>query len=156
MTGQPRPLWSRTGRGTILGNVSGRTETGVADLVATTVVAFPVAAPTTSPVPLSAGRDDDMIRIRDRRILKLDLRPDDRVETGLQGGTRETHRAIQATVIGDGQSGQAQLHGPGDQLIRRRSAIEEREVGVRVQFGVGDARHEIAPVGGRVSGGRSV
>ena len=40
-------------------------------------------------------------------------------------------------MVRDRQAGQSQLDGTLDQLLRRRGAIEEREVGVAVEFGVG-------------------
>ena len=50
----------------------------------------------------------------------------------------EADRAVQAVVVRGGQPGQPQLHGPGDQLVRRRGPVEEREVRVGVELGVGD------------------
>jgi hypothetical protein len=41
-------------------------------------------------------------------------------------------------VIRDRQAGQSQFNGTFDQLVRRRGTVEEREVGVAVEFGVGD------------------
>ncbi len=76
------------------------------------------------------------MRIGDRRIEQLDLDADDRVEPGRLGGAGEPDRAVEAVVVGDGQPGQPQLDGPFDQIVRCRGAIEEREVGVAVEFGV--------------------
>ena len=52
------------------------------------------------------------------------------------GRADEADRAVQAVVVRDGQPGQPQLDGPLDQVVRCRRAIEEREVGVAVEFGV--------------------
>ena len=88
-----------------------------------------------------AGRDDDPVRIRDGRIEQLDLETDDRVESHRLGRGHETDRAVQPGVVRDGQPGQAQLDRPLDQVVGRRGAIEEREVGVAVEFGVRGLRH---------------
>ena len=53
------------------------------------------------------------------------------------GRADEADRAVQPGVVGDGQPGQPQLDGPLDQVVRGRGPIEEREVGVAVEFGVG-------------------
>ncbi len=62
------------------------------------------------------------------------------------GGADEPDRAVQARVIRDGQAGQAQLHGPLDQVVGRGRAIEEREVRVAVELGVRGGCHGVAPV----------
>src|SRR5438067_2283153 len=51
-----------------------------------------------------------------------------------------THHAGETVAIGDRQCRVPQLSGPRDQLIRMRGAFEEGEVGVAVQFGVGNDR----------------
>ncbi len=48
-------------------------------------------------------------------------------------------------MIGDREARQPQLHGLFDQLFRRRGAVEEREIGVAVEFGVGGQGHREAP-----------
>ena len=72
----------------------------------------------------------------DRRIEQLDLEAHDRMESGRLGRRHEADRAVEAVVVGDGQSGQTELDGPLDQLVRCRGTVEEREVGVAVEFGV--------------------
>ena len=51
-------------------------------------------------------------------------------------------------MVGDGQPGQPELHGPRDEVVRGRGSVEEREVAVTVQLGVGGMGHAT------VSGGR--
>jgi hypothetical protein len=43
-------------------------------------------------------------------------------------------------MVRDGQPGKAQLYGTGNQLVRSRSTVEEREVGVAVEFRVSSHR----------------
>ena len=76
------------------------------------------------------GGIDDAGRVGNGRIDQLDLRPDDGVKALSSAAPDEPHRAIQAVVVGDGQPGQPERHGPRDQLVRCRGAVEEREVGV--------------------------
>ena len=57
------------------------------------------------------------------------------------GRPDEADRAVQPGVVGDGQPGQPQLDGPLDQVVRGRGPIEEREVGVAVELGVGSRCH---------------
>ncbi len=94
-----------------------------------------------APARSTPWRDDDGIGIRHGRIEQADLRADDPMQSGLLGGTHEPHRAVQAVVVGDGQSAQAVGHSTFDQIVRRRGPVEEREVGVGVELGVGDGRH---------------
>ena len=54
---------------------------------------------------------------------------------------REPDRAVQALVVRDREPGQPELHGPRDEVVRRRRAVEEREVAVAVQLGVGGMGH---------------
>ena len=95
----------------------------------------------------SSGWDDDAGRVRNGRVEQLDLETDDRMEPGSLGCADETDRAIEAVVVRDGQPGQPQFDGPFDQVVRCRGAVEEREIGVRVEFGVRGARHGDAPSG---------
>ncbi len=103
----------------------------------------PPAAPSRSP-----GRDHDPVGIGSGRVEQLDLDPDDRVQPDGLGRPDEAHRAVQAGVVGDGQPGQPQLDGPLDQVVRRRGAVEEREVGVAMQFRVRGRGHETLRVAG--------
>ena len=44
---------------------------------------------------------------------------------------------VQAVVVGDGQAAQAEGEGSLDELVDGRGAVEEREVGVAMELGVG-------------------
>jgi hypothetical protein len=72
-----------------------------------------------------------------RRVGQFYLYPHDRPQPGLLGRGRKSNHAVEAAVICDRQAGQSQLNGTFDQLVRRRGTVEEREVGVAVEFGVG-------------------
>ena len=85
----------------------------------------------------SPGRDDDPIGIRGERIEELDLHSDHRMQTGFAGRRRKPDDPVQTTVIGHGQARQAQGERPLDELVDRRCAVEEREVRVAMEFGVG-------------------
>ena len=103
-----------------------------------------------------ACRDDDPVRVRDGRIEQLDLETDDRVEPDRLGRADEPDRAVQPGVVGDGQPGQTQLDGPLDQLVGRGRAVEEREVGVAVEFGVRGLSHGSLRSESRLTGGCTV
>ena len=105
---------------------------------------------------LTPGRDDDTGRIGDGGIEQLDLRPDDAVEADLLGRAHESDRAVQAVAVGDGQPGQPDRRGPLDQLVRWRGPIEEREIGVGVELGVGDGGHVISGRGPACRGPASI
>ena len=49
----------------------------------------------------------------------------------------ELHRPVEAVVVGEGEGLVAQLARPQHQLLDVRGAVEEGEVGVAVEFGVG-------------------
>ena len=89
----------------------------------------------------------------DGRIEQLDLETDDRMEPGRLGRADETDRAVQAGVVRDGEPGQPQLDGPIDQVVGRRGAVEEREVGVAMEFGVRGRCHGSLRSGSRLTGG---
>jgi hypothetical protein len=67
----------------------------------------------------ASGRDDDAAWIRDDRVDKLDLHSDDRPQPCLAGGVREPDDAVEALVIRDRKTAQAQLERAIDQLIGR-------------------------------------
>ncbi len=71
------------------------------------------------------------------------LRAGDRPEAPGAGALRELHRAVQAVVVRERQRVVSQLQGAEDELIDVRSAFEEGEVRVGVEFGVG--RHRLMP-----------
>jgi hypothetical protein len=83
-----------------------------------------------SPSGRSASGDDDSGRIGDGRIEQLDLDPDDRMEPDGLGRRDEPDDAVQALMIGDGETAQPELDGPLDEIVDRRGTIEEREVRV--------------------------
>ena len=63
----------------------------------------------------------------------------------------EAHHAIHAVVIGEGEGGEAEAGCFLGQFFRVRCAVEEAEVGMAVQLGVGDRGHR-APLAGQVVG----
>ncbi len=96
----------------------------------------------TGPSPARAPwRHDDPGRIGDGRVQQLDLETDDRVETGGLRRADEPDRPVQAVVVRDGQPGQAELDRALDQVVGRGRPVEEREVGVGMEFGVGGRCH---------------
>ena len=86
-----------------------------------------------------------------RRIQELDLDPEHRPQAHRLGRGGEPHHAVQPVVIGDGQPGQPELRRPLGHVLDRRGAVQEREVGVAVELGVG-RRHRL-PVRHCVRGG---
>jgi hypothetical protein len=87
------------------------------------------------------SRQDDPVRIRHGRIQQLDLEADHGVKTDRLCRADEADGPVEPGMIRDGETGQAQLDGSLDQLIRGRRTIEEREVGVAVEFGVWGLNH---------------
>ena len=59
---------------------------------------------------------------------------------GLARGGREPDDAVEALVIGHGQRRQAELDRPVDQFVGRRGPVQEREVRVAMELGVGSRR----------------
>ena len=80
---------------------------------------------------------DDAGRVRDGRVEQLDLDADDRADAGRLRGRGEADRAVEALVVGDGERRHPQLGGALDQLVGGRRTVEQREVGVAVELGVG-------------------
>ncbi len=66
-----------------------------------------------------------------------ELGAEDRGEPEGPGGLGEADHAVEAVVVGQGQCGQAEPDRLGGQLLGMAGAVEEGEVGVGVQFGVG-------------------
>ena len=62
------------------------------------------------------------------------------------GRAHEPDGAVQARVVRDGETGQAKLHGPLDEVVGRGRPIEEREVRVAMELGVRGGCHGVAPV----------
>ena len=95
-------------------------------------------------------------RVGDDRVEQLDLETDDRMDPDGLGCADETDRAVQAVVVRDGQPGQPQLDGPLDQVVRRGCPVEEREIGVAMEFGVRGLCHGSLRSGSRLTGGSPV
>ena len=132
MAGQPCPLGrGRAGRPSDERSASSRP-------------AFRRAAPRAG-----AGRDDDASRIGRRRVLQLDLDADDRPDPRLLRRGGETHDAVQPVVVGDREPGEAQLGRPLGHVLDGRGPVEEREVGVAVELGVGRSLPVWCSGGGR-------
>ena len=67
-----------------------------------------------------------------------ELGAEHRGQTVLTGGERETHRAVEAVVVGDGQGGEPEPGGFDRQLLRVARAVEKGEIGVAMKLRVGD------------------
>ncbi len=91
--------------------------------------------------PGTPGRHHDPAGIRHRRIDELDLHADHRVEAGRLGRRREPDGTVEALVVRDREPGQPELHRARDEVVRCRRAVEEREMAVAVQLGVGGMGH---------------
>lgn len=63
------------------------------------------------------------------------------MESGRLCSTDETDHAIQTGMVRDGQPGQPEFDRPLNQDVRRGGAIEEREIGVAMEFGIRDLNH---------------
>ena len=94
---------------------------------------------------------DDPGWISGGRVQELHLDPDDRPQAGLLGRGGESDDAVETLVVGDGEAAEAKLEGPLDEVLDRRRTVEEREVGVAVELGVGRLGHGWVPISG---GGR--
>jgi len=70
-------------------------------------------------------------------VLQRYLGAEEGVQAGASCSQGKTHRARQAVVVGERQGGQAQFHSARGQILRRRGGVEEREVAMAVEFGVG-------------------
>ena len=66
-----------------------------------------------------------------------ELGPEDGGQAQRPGGLGEADHAVEAVVVGEGQGLEPQPGGLLDQLLGERGAVEEAEVGVAVQLGVG-------------------
>ena len=102
--------------------------------------------PATPRAPRPPRRDHDPRRIRHGRVRQLYLDPDDRPQPRLLRLGRESNHAVEPVMVRDRQPGQAQFNGTRDQFVGRRSAVEEREIGVAMEFGV--LGHSRCPVTG--------
>src|SRR6185369_2680269 len=88
----------------------------------------------------SPARDHHSIGVGDDRIAKLDLDPDHRPHAGLLERGARSDDPVEALVIGDGEAAQPELGRPLGQLVRGRGAVEEREVRMAMELGVGGHR----------------
>jgi hypothetical protein len=93
----------------------------------------------TRPLPPSAG-DDESCRICGHGIEQLHLHADDGAQACLVSGGGEPDRSVETLVVRQRQRAETKLDGALGQVVHRRSAVEEREVGVAMEFGEG-ARH---------------
>ncbi len=66
-----------------------------------------------------------------------DLGAEDRGQADLRGGLGEAHHAVEAVVVGECQGLEAEPGGLLGQRLGRRGAVEEAEVRVGVELGVG-------------------
>ena len=123
MPGQLRALGSRAGRSALHDRRLARRGVGSA---------------ASGPTP---WRDHDRGGIRHRRVAQLDLRPDDPVQSCLLGGAHEPDGSVQAVAVRDSQPGQALGDGSLDQIVGRRSPVQERKIGMGMELGVWDDRH---------------
>jgi hypothetical protein len=75
------------------------------------------------------------------------------MEPGRLGCRDEADRAVEPAVVGDREAGQPELDRPLDQLIGCRRPVEEREIRVAVEFGVGGRGHgECSASNARIGG----
>jgi len=66
-----------------------------------------------------------------------DLGAGDRAQTPRSGALGKLHRSVEVVVVREGEGLVPQLPRPQRQLFDVRGALEEREVGVGVEFSVG-------------------
>ncbi len=64
----------------------------------------------------AARRDHEPVRVRDEGVDELHLHSDDRVEAGLLRGRGEPDDPVEALAIRDGETGEAELDRPGDEV----------------------------------------
>ena len=75
------------------------------------------------------------------------------MEPGGLGRADEADRPVEPGMVRDGQPGQPQLDGPLDEVVRRGRPVEEREVGVAMEFGVRGLGHGSLRSESRLTGG---
>src|SRR5205823_14427039 len=82
-------------------------------------------------VAAQVARDED-------QLLTVDLQraADDGLDAELAARLEVTYRAVDASVVGDGEGGHLELGRTHGELVGVRAAIEEREVRVAVQLDV--------------------
>ena len=102
-----------------------------------------VSRPMATTAGWSPARDDDPVGVGDDRIAKLDLDPDHRSHAGLLERGARSDDPVEALVIGDREAAQPELGRPLGQLVRGRGAVEEREVRVAMELGVGGHRRTL-------------
>ncbi len=89
-------------------------------------------------------------------VLQGQLGPRDRRDAGRVGELSELHRAVDAVVVRDREVPVTQIRRPPDHLLRERGAVQKREGGVQMQFGVGRSgghAQSAAARGGKPCGG---
>ena len=131
MTGQTGPLRSRP----IRLPVAGYGLTGSRDRPAER---DPLDRPApAAPPDRSARRHHHPIRIAADRVAQLHLDPEDGPQPRVLVGGLAADDAVEALVVGHREPAQTELGRPLGQLVRRRGTVEEREVGVAVELGIG-------------------
>ena len=76
--------------------------------------------------------------------------PEHRGQAHGAGRLGEAHHTVETVVIGEGECLEPEPHGLLDQHLRRTGPVEEAEVRMTVQFGVGDARCTAQKCGGLI------
>ena len=137
MARQPAPLGSRPIRSTIVGIRCFDRSVGRRPTRAGAAAGDRWSA---APPGRSAARRNHPIRIGHDRVAELDLDPDDRPQAGLLDGRRPADDSVEALMIGDREAGQPELGRPFSELVGCRRAVEEREVRVAVELGIGSHR----------------
>jgi hypothetical protein len=93
---------------------------------------------------LAPGQHDQVVALRvgvavlGRAEAERELGAEHGREAGALGGLREAHDAVEAVMVGEGEPVEPEPHGLVDELLGRGDPVEEAEVGVHVEFGVGD------------------
>jgi hypothetical protein len=111
------------------------------------------------------GQDDEVLAGRvgqpvgrlERRLTGRDERElgaEHRGQADLAGRLGEAHHAVEPVVVGQGQAGEAEAGGLLGQVLGVAGPVEEREVRVAVQLGVGDHRPHAPGAAGGGGGGR--
>ncbi len=131
MAGEYRALGTRPRRQPVGGERRDRRQAAARPLVATRR-----RGATPRRAPPSPRRQCDSRKIGRRRIRQFDLHADHRPQPRVVRRGRKPHHAVEAVVVRDRQPGKPEFHGAGNQLVRGRGSVEEREVRVAVELGV--------------------
>ena len=114
--------------------------------------------PAEAGIPGGIACQDDHVGprwVRDPRALgppgardEGELRPEDRRQTEGPGGLGETDHPVEPVVIGEGEGVEPEARRLGHQFLGMGGTVEEAEVGVAVQLGVG-GRHRVGSISRR-------